>query len=119
MKLLLSERKLVIGISENIEFGEWGNVSGAKSWKIGNSQYAMDNNFTVVDIGDKEIPTYVVEGEYYYINDEFKLGDECPNEYKDKIMNCEERIGELEIYNADLLYQVCLLQLGLTEDDLL
>lgn len=30
----------------------------------------------------------------------------------------EERVSELEIYNADLLYQVCLLQLGLTEDDL-
>ena len=30
----------------------------------------------------------------------------------------EERVSELEIYNADLLYQVCLLQLGITDDDL-
>ncbi len=30
----------------------------------------------------------------------------------------EERVSALEIYSADLLYQVCLLQLGITEDEL-
>ena len=30
----------------------------------------------------------------------------------------EERVSELELYSADLLYQVCLLQLGVTEEDL-
>lgn len=30
----------------------------------------------------------------------------------------EERVSDLEAYSADLLYQVCLLQLGVTEDDL-
>lgn len=29
----------------------------------------------------------------------------------------EERVSELEVYSADLLYQVCLLQLGVTEED--
>jgi len=30
----------------------------------------------------------------------------------------EDRVSELEVYSADLLYQVCLLQLGVTEEDL-
>lgn len=33
-------------------------------------------------------------------------------------LTVEERVSELEVYSADLLYQVCLLQLGVTEEDL-
>ena len=90
MKLLLNERNLIVGIGSVIEYGVWGNIDNLKSWKINETDYAMDNNFMVVDIGDTEIPTYVKEGQYYYIDGEFKLADECPNEYKDRIVVLEE-----------------------------
>ena len=93
MKLLLDERNLIIAIGSSIEYGVWGNVGTAKSWKITNSYYTMDNNFTVIDIGYTEIPTYVKEGQYYYIDGEFKLADECPNEYKDRIVEAESSIA--------------------------
>lgn len=118
MKLLLNERNLIIGIASSIEYGVWGNLPhnpDIKSWKIGEISYAMDDNFTVVDIGDQAIPTYVKELQYYYIDGEFRLADECPNEYKERIVTLEETTVE---YNAELLYQICLLQLGISEDDL-
>ena len=108
MRLLLDERKLIVAIGSEIEYGVWGNVEDAKSWKITNTYYVMDNNYTVVDIGDQEIPSYVHENEYYYIDGEFKLADECPNEYKDRIVELETTV---EVTNEDLLNT----QLALTE----
>lgn len=115
MKLLLDERKLVVAIGSGIEFGVWGNVRDASSWRITPTEYMMDANYTLVDIGETEIPTYVKPYAYYYIDGEFRLADECPNEYKERIVTLEETTVE---YNAELLYQICLLQLGITEDDL-
>jgi hypothetical protein len=90
MKLLLNERNLIIGISKDIEYGVWGNVRDLSSWKIGANEYAMDNNYSLVDIGDTPIPTYVTAGAYYYIDGEFRLADECPNEYRDRIVELED-----------------------------
>lgn len=95
MKLLLNERNLIMGIGSGIEFGVWGNVKDMPSWKITPTSYMMDGNFRLVDIGDTEIPTYVKEMQYYYINGEFKLADECPNEYKDKIVEVENTVEEV------------------------
>lgn len=89
MKLLLDERNLVLAIGSTIEYGVWGNIEDLASWKISDTQYLVANNCTVLDIGDTEIPTYVNAGEYYYIDGEFKLKDECPNEYKDRITTLE------------------------------
>lgn len=104
MKLLLDERNLIIAISNYIEYGVWGNAGELASWKIA-SAYAMDNNYHVEDIGDIEIPTYVHEGAYYYIDGEFRLADECPNEYKDRIKSLEEALAitdetAIELYEA-------------------
>lgn len=90
MKILLDERNLVVAIGNTIEYGVWGNVGDLSSWKITDSHYIMDGNYRVEDIGDTEIPTYVNAGEYYYIDGEFILKDECPNEYKDRITLLEE-----------------------------
>lgn len=92
MKLLLDERNLIVAIGSNIEYGVWGNVKSAASWRINPTYYMMDGNFHLVDIGDTEIPTYVKENQYYYVDGEFKLSDECPNEYKDKINEVEETV---------------------------
>lgn len=89
MQLLLSDRRLVIGIGSVIEYGVWGNFKDMPSWRINNRSFAMDDNYTVEDIGDIEIPTYVKPMNYYYIDGEFKLADDCPNEYKDRIVTLE------------------------------
>lgn len=115
MKLLLNERNLIIAIGSSIEYGVWGNVGELASWKITETSYAMDDNYTVVDIGDAEIPTYVKEYQYCYINGEFKLVDECPNEYKERIIELETQMADAIENEADLLYEVSLLQLGITD----
>lgn len=89
MKLLLNERGKIIAISNSIEFGVWGNIGNASSWKISNCSYTVDDNYRVVEVADSDIPTYVNEYEFYYIDGEFKLADECPNEYRDRITALE------------------------------
>ena len=108
MKLLLDERNLIVGIGSAIEYGVWGNIKDLASWRITPTSYMMDANFTLVDIGDTEIPTYVHEGEYYYVDGEFKLADECPNEYRDSItantesiVVIEDAMCDTEIYNDE------------------
>ena len=122
MRLLLSERNLIVAIGSDIEYGVWGNLKDVYSWKITKNSYVMDNNYTVVDIGDTEIPTYVVENEYYYVDGEFKLADECPNEYKDRIVVLEDdvlntQIALTEQYEENIVIAEDLLntQLALTE----
>ena len=92
MKLLLDERKMIAAIGNNIEYGVWGNIKDAASWRLTPTSYIMDANFTLVDIEDMEIPLYVRPNEYYFINGEFKLADECPNEYRDSIYANTESI---------------------------
>lgn len=122
MKLLLNERNQIIAISNLIEYGVWGNIGKAESWRIGKTSYIMDDNFTIVDVEDAHIPTYVREYEYYYVNGEFKLADECPNEYKERILELENEVKVLQEENiassemeAELLYELSLMQLGMLE----
>lgn len=109
MKLLLNERKLIVAIGSNIEFGVWGNVQTLSSWRITPTHYMMDENYTLVDIGNTEIPTYVNAGEYYYIDGEFKPADECPNEYKKRVEALEEALI-LTDETAVELYEMTLTQ---------
>lgn len=118
MKLLLSERGQIIAISNLIEYGVWGNVGNAKSWRIGTNSYIMDDNFSVIELEDIDIPTYVKEYEYYYINGEFKLADECPNEYKDKITELENQVIITEQAITDLDLQDIETQQMLTDMDI-
>ena len=113
MKLLLTERCQIMAISNLIEYGVWGNVGNAESWRIGKTSYTMDDNYTVVEVADSEIPTYVKEYEYYYIDGEFKLADECPNEYKERIAELEAQNADSIEIEADLMYELALIQLGL------
>lgn len=128
MKLLLDERKLIIAIGNNIEFGVWGNLpNGMSSWKLTASSYTTDANYTLIDIGNQEIPTYVIAGQYYYIDGKFKLADECPNEYRDNIkantesiITIEDALCETEIANEDRLAAledaICELSIVLTNN---
>lgn len=113
MKLLLTERGQIVAISNLIEYGVWGNTGSSKSWRIGLSSYMMDDNFTVVEVKNEEIPTYVKEVDFYYINGTFKLADECPNEYKERIAELEAQNADSIEIEADLMYELALMQLGL------
>lgn len=105
MKILLDARNKIVAIGTSIEFGVWGNVADLSSWKIDETEFTMDSNYTLADIGDTEIPTYVTPGAYYYIDGEFKLADECPNEYKERVEYLEEALDitdetAIELYEA-------------------
>jgi len=120
MKLLLDSRKLIIGIGNNIEYGVWGNMDDVKSWRITPTHYMMDGDFHLEDIGDTEIPTYVKEGQYYFINGEFKLADECPNEYKDRITSLEEQLlltdeTAVELYETQMAQE----EINIAQDEAL
>ena len=96
MKLLLNERNLIVAIGSNIEYGVWGNVGDLLSWKINGNMYMMDENFTLVDIGDTKIPTYVEEGEHYYIDGEFiPKGKSSDNAYDEMAAAIREGVNEV------------------------
>lgn len=103
MKLLLTERGQIVAINSSIEYGVWGNHGTVASWRIGKMSYMMDDSFSVVEVPDAHILTYVREYEYYYIDGEFKLADECPNEYRDRITALEALTLEqkLQLQQAD------------------
>ena len=109
MKLLLTERGQIIAISNLIEYGVWGNIGESKSWKLGEHSYTMDDNYTVVEVDNNDIPLYVKPYEFYYIDGEFKVADECPNEYRD-------RIAELEAQNITLGEQIANTELTMIEN---
>lgn len=120
MKILIDERNVIIAIGSGIEFGVWGNVNDLASWKVSPTSYMMDNNYTVVEVD--EIPSYVTPKQYRYENSEFVLNEDCPNEYKERITVLEGTVAEqktsiceLTEYNAEMLYMVSMLQLGITE----
>ena len=94
MQILLNDRNVIIAIGTSIEYGVWGNIEDMQSWNINNNYYLMDANYTVQFVD--EIPSYVEEGKYLYIDGEFLLKDECPNEYKDRIVATEESIVTIE-----------------------
>ncbi len=97
MRILLDERKVIIAIGPNIEFGVWGNIGELPSWKISPTYYMMDDKYTVVEVG--EIPSYVTPTLYRYVNGEFVLAEEAKNEL-------EKRIEALETHNAELTAQI-------------
>lgn len=76
-------------------------------------QYAIDDGFTLVD--NVTIPEDYADGKYFFENGEFVLNEEW-KPYR----SFEERIEELEAQNADsieieadLMYELALIQLGL------
>lgn len=90
MKLLLDERDKIVAISNYIEYGVWGNVGDISSWKIGNNSYMMGEFYTVKEVD--EVPIYIKEGKYFYINGEYILDEDIPNEYKERIETIEKEV---------------------------
>ena len=117
MNLLVHE-KHIIAIAQTITFGVFDEP--IEKWGLfdedGNVMYyALDHDFTLVE--NVELPSDYVDGKYFYENGEFIL-----NENWAPYVSPEERIAILETQNADsieieaeLMYELSLMQLGLEE----
>ena len=134
MKILVSSNNLIISNASAFSFGAWEeadilNGVVVRKWKTedenGNTLgYIIDENMNAINGSEnpsyqvvevETIPNDFVYGKYLYKSGKFVLNPD----WEAPAPSLEERVTELEVYNADLLYQVCLLQLGITEDDLL
>lgn len=119
MYLLVKENR----IYEIAPFIVFGTFEGEQKWKLEDERgfvayYVIDDGYTLVE--NVEVPDDYEHGKYFYENGEFVLNEEWK-----PYVTPEERIAQLEAQvaiheenDAELLYQVCLLQLGLSEEDL-
>ena len=119
MKLLIKGNE-IYAIAENISYGRYENED---KWRLADAEdnilyYMIDSDFTLVE--NVEVPSDYVDGKYFFENGEFVLNEDwhpyvSPEE---RIAQLEEQVAIMEENDAELLYQVCLMQLGITEDDM-
>lgn len=120
MKILVKEN-VIIAIADNISYGEY---EGESKWRLADAEdsllyYVVDFDYTLVE--GVTIPYDYEDGKYLFENGEFVLNAEWkPYVSPEKrITQLEEQLSIMEENDAELLYQVCLLQLGVSEEDLL
>lgn len=118
MNLLISGN-MIYAVADRITFGMYD--ESFEKWRLADESdnlmyYMVDNSFELVT--DVELPEDYELGKYLFENGEFVL-----NEDWKPYVSPEERIATLEttvaIYeenDAELLFQISLLQLGITED---
>lgn len=122
MKLLVKGNEIK-EVAENITFGTFD--ESIEKWRLADSNdnllhYRLDDGYVLVE--NVELPSDYVDGKYFFENGEFVL-----NEKWKPFVSTEERLYTLEEDNkrltqenldsmmieADLLYELSLLQLGL------
>lgn len=121
MNLLVSGNRIV-AIAEKITFGIYD--EDIEKWRLADENdnlmyYMVDSNFELVE--NVTLPEDYEGGKYFYENGEFVLNESwkpfIPQEKRLEIL--EEQVAIHEENDAELLYQICLLQLGITEDELI
>lgn len=122
MTCLLVKNNKIFDTAPKIAFGIYD--EDFEKWRLADENdnlmhYRIDIGFELVE--GVTLPEDYEEGKYFYENGEFVL-----NESWKPYVSPEERIAELEEQvaiheenDAELLYQICLLQLGITEDDMM
>lgn len=125
MKLLIDGTRIVT-YAPHIEFGVYD--ESFEKWCLFDSEdvntrnvilYVIDHNYTLVE--NVELPADFTDGKYFYDNGGFVLNENWqpplpPEEVR--ITQLEAQAAIHEENDAELLYQICLLQLGITEDEL-
>lgn len=118
MQILVKDTR-IIAIAHEIRFGVFDEP--VEKWCLMNENgepwyYVIDHDYELVE--DVTVPEDYEDGKYLYENGELVL-DESWEPY----VSPEERIAELERQveiheenDAELLYQICLLQLGITDE---
>lgn len=140
MQILSLSNGMVFMSADNFSFGAWeaaDKVNGkvVHKWKAEDADgniigYALDESMASIH-GDSEpicavntvtaLPEDFNIGKYLYIDGEFVLNPdwtEPPKSNEERLDKAESSIEMLTDYSADLLYQVCLLQLGIGEEEL-
>lgn len=120
MQILVKENHMVYS-APSIDYGVYNEPF--KKWRLqdeeGNLiQYAIDDGYALID--NVTIPEDYADGKYFFENGEFVLNPDW-EEYKspeERIAELEEMVAIHEENDAELLYQICLLQLGITEDEM-
>lgn len=123
MQLLVHEKEIIV-VAPKILYGVFDEPF--EKWALQDNDgnllmYVVDSGYTLVE--NVELPEDYEHGKYFYENDEFVLNEDWEM-YKplpsneERIAQLEETVAIHEENDAELLYQICLLQLGITEDDL-
>lgn len=118
MNILVSGN-LIVSVAERITFGIYD--EDFEKWRLADENdnlmyYILDNGFELVE--NVTLPEDYEPGKYFYEDGEFIVNDDWQ-----PYISPEERIAELETMvaiheenDAELLFQISLLQLGITED---
>lgn len=119
MKILIVEsNNIVVGVGEKIEKGIFPeadpNIELYKITEGEKSLYFVTNGYVVEDVGDVKVPDDYLTKRYCYTKENGFFVD--PN-WTEPEPTTEQKVSDLEDYTADLLYQVCLMQLGTSDDD--
>lgn len=124
MQMLIKNTRIVV-VGEEIIYGFTDDYEpDVEKWKVYNPStnsvcFWIDGGFTLVN--DVTIPSDYQNGKYFYENGEFVLNKEWRPfvSTEKRVAQLEEQVAVHEDNDAELLYQICLLQLGITEDELI
>lgn len=139
MKVLVTGDRL-IAIAYNIVFGAWeeaDKVNGVvvHKWKVEDENgnilgYWLDENQKSIDGSEEptlkvyevdEVPDDWNTGKYLFVDGEFVENPnytEPPKPIEARVTDNENDIGTLYAFTEELLYKQCLLELGVTDDEL-
>lgn len=125
MHILIDSKGTMIAYGMYVEFGKF---EGEEKWGFFDSDdkstrkayfYIIDHNYTLVE--NVELPSDYADGKYFYENGGFVLNENWQPPLPpdaERITQLEAQVAIHEENDAELLYQICLLQLGITEDEL-
>ena len=120
MQILVKENQ-ILEVAHSIEWGTFDEP--IEKWALLDEQgnvflYVIDDGYTVIK--DVELPIDYVHGKYYFEDGELVLDEEW-----EPYVSPEERIAQLEEIvaiheenDSELLYQICLLQLGIEDGEM-
>lgn len=121
MQCILIRGNKVVGVAPKITFGVYDEPF--KKWRLADENdnlmyYMIDSDFELVE--SVTLPEDYSGGKYFFENGEFVLNKDWKpyRSPEQRIEELEEMVAIHEDNDAELLYQICLLQLGITEDEL-
>lgn len=123
MQVLLNKKEIV-AVADNIVFGVFDEPIEKWAALDANGQvimYFIDHGFTLID--GVELPEDFEYGKYFFEDGRFVLDENwrphIPEEVlSERVARLEETVAIHEDNDAELLYQICLLQLGIAEDEM-
>lgn len=123
MQILVKDNR-IIEVAHNIVWGVFDEP--IEKWALLNEQgdiclYVVDHGYTLID--GVELPEDFEYGKYFFEDGQFVLDEDWRPYVPEKVLServaqLEETVAIHEDNDAELLYQICLLQLGIAEDEM-